>query len=46
MPRVESEPTTPVFEQAKRAGVLDRAATAIGRENYFYRLIYIWKIFG
>jgi hypothetical protein len=30
MPRVEFEPTTPVFEQAKTVHALDRAATLIG----------------
>jgi hypothetical protein len=30
MPRVEFEPTTPVFERAKKVHVLDRAATVIG----------------
>jgi hypothetical protein len=31
MPRVEFEPTIPVFERAKTVHALDRAATLIGR---------------
>jgi hypothetical protein len=31
MPRVEFEPTIPVFERAKTVHALDRAATVIGR---------------
>jgi hypothetical protein len=34
MPRMEFEPTIPVFERAKTVHALDRAATVIG---YFYR---------
>jgi hypothetical protein len=34
MPRVEFEPTIPVFEQVKAVQALDRAATVIGRESY------------
>jgi membrane glycosyltransferase len=34
MPRVGSEPTTPVFERAKAIHALDRAATVIGAMNY------------
>jgi hypothetical protein len=30
MPRVGFEPTIPVFEQAKKIRVVDRAATVIG----------------
>jgi hypothetical protein len=30
MPRVEFEPTTPIFERAKAVHALDRAATVIG----------------
>jgi hypothetical protein len=32
MPRVEFEPTTPVFEQAKTVHALDRATTVSGTE--------------
>jgi hypothetical protein len=34
MPRVGFEPTTPVFESAKRVHALDRAATVIGAITY------------
>jgi hypothetical protein len=34
MPRVEFEPTTPVFERAKIVHALDGAATVIGKINY------------
>jgi hypothetical protein len=35
MPRVEFEPTTPVFERAKTVHALDRAATVIGHETFY-----------
>jgi hypothetical protein len=42
MPRVEFEPTIPVFEQAKTVHAFDRAATVIGR--YMYTRTYRIKI--
>jgi hypothetical protein len=33
MPGVGFEPTTPVFERAKAAHALDRAATVIGKSS-------------
>jgi hypothetical protein len=33
MPRVEIEPTIPVFERAKTVHALDRSATVIGRNS-------------
>jgi hypothetical protein len=33
MPRVGSEPTTPVFERARTVHALDRAATVIGLQE-------------
>jgi hypothetical protein len=32
MPRVEFEPTTPVFERAKAVDALNRAVTVIGED--------------
>jgi hypothetical protein len=34
MPRVDFEPTIPVFERAKTVHALDRVATAIGSQCY------------
>jgi hypothetical protein len=54
MPRVEFEPTTPVFEPAKTVHALDRAATEIGlfflllpvkslqTTDPFFRLVLEW----
>jgi hypothetical protein len=36
MPRVEFEPTIPVFERAKTVHALDRAATVIGITNLYH----------
>jgi hypothetical protein len=33
MPQVKFEPTTPVFQRAKRVHALDRAATVIGQQG-------------
>jgi hypothetical protein len=43
MPRVEFEPTTPVFEVAKTVHVFDRAATVIGLLAV-YTLTWFWNI--
>jgi hypothetical protein len=40
MPRVGSEPTTPVFERAKTVYALDRAATVIGNLLITIQLFY------
>jgi hypothetical protein len=37
MPQVGFEPTTPVFERAKKAHALDLTATVIGGVNIHYR---------
>jgi hypothetical protein len=36
MPRVEFEPTIPVFERAKTVYALDRTATVIGLRHYHF----------
>jgi hypothetical protein len=42
MPRVGYEPTTPVFERAKRVHALDRSTTVIGNKEFYSlkRLVY------
>jgi hypothetical protein len=40
MPRVEFEPTIPVFERAKTVCALDRAATVIGLSSVMFVIYY------
>jgi hypothetical protein len=46
MPQVGFEPTTPVFERAKTVHALGRAASVIGRHQYWIQHIYTFAQFS